>query len=130
MANKYTPTYETVLNIRILSNEKKNALLEALMDIATPEWKTKDGGSKDVAFDILQTAFVEKIPGCDLLAYVIAMEVCRWHRELKMGVLKMLLSTFWRLYLLRKSLDVIFQLMSLRWRFVDSIENIDSLKSC
>ena len=81
MANKYTPTYDTVLNIRILSNEEKNILLEALMDIATPEWKTEDGGFKNVAFEVLQTVFAEKIPGCDLLADVIVMEVCRWHRE-------------------------------------------------
>ena len=43
MANKYTPAYDTVFNTRILSNEEKNVLLEALMDIATPEWKTEDG---------------------------------------------------------------------------------------
>ena len=71
MANKYTPTYDTVLNTRILSAEEKNVQLEALIDIATPEWKTED------------------------------------------RVLKMLLLMFCRPYLLRKSLDVIFQLMSL-----------------
>ena len=51
------------------------------MDIATPEWKTEDGGFKNVAFDVLQTVFAEKIPGCDLPTDVIAMEVCRWYRE-------------------------------------------------
>ena len=60
MANKYTPTYDTVFNTRILSNEEKNVLLEALMDIATPEWKTEDGGFTNVAFDVLQTVFAEK----------------------------------------------------------------------
>ena len=36
MANKYTLTYDTVFNTRILSSEEKNVLLEALMDIITP----------------------------------------------------------------------------------------------
>ena len=62
MANKYTPTYDTVFNTRILSNEEKNVLLEALMDIATLEWKTEDGGFKNVAIDVLQTVFAEKNP--------------------------------------------------------------------
>ena len=64
------------MNTRILSNEEKNVLLEALMDIAT-----EDGGFKNVTFDVLQTIFAEKIPRCDLLADVIAMEVYRWYRE-------------------------------------------------
>ena len=55
MANKCTPTYNTNLNTRILSNEEKGVLLEALMDIATLEWKTEDGGFTNVAFDVLQT---------------------------------------------------------------------------
>ena len=81
MANKYTPTYDTVFNSKILSNEEKDVLLEALMDIVTPEWKTEDGGFKNVAFDVLQTVFAEKIPGCDLPADVIVREVWRWRRE-------------------------------------------------
>ena len=82
MVNKYTPTYDSVFkNQRILSCEEKTVLLEALMDIATPEWKTEDGDFKSVAFEALQTVLAEKIPGCDLPAFDIGLEVCRWRHE-------------------------------------------------
>lgn len=81
MSNKYTPTYDTIFNQRILNSKEKSVLLEALMDFATPEWKTEDGDFKNVAFEALQTVLAEKIPGCDLPTDVIGMEVWRWGRE-------------------------------------------------